>query len=176
MQPHFKTAVLRNLNDNEYFLGILLQSWPCLGKKDWSWSWCYMLHQLICLFICFWLIAHLQLHEKWQSVNILPLMGHVTDAQHSRPGRSIWVMQTLLTARLTDGWQSSMVLTKALLTSLPSILDGLQLTAVCPGHKRQELSMFLAGDGLTYKYGIWFRNSEISTEKCCFGNICDQQE
>lgn len=128
---------------------MFLQSCPCLSRKDWSWSWCYMLHQLICLFICFWLIPHLQLCEKWQSVNILPLMGHVTDAQHSRPGRSIWVLQTLLTARFTDGWLSSTVLTKMLLTSLPSMLHGLQLTAVHPGHKKQELSMVLAGDGLT---------------------------
>lgn len=175
MQPHFKMAVLRDLNDNKYFLEILLESCPFLGRKDWSWSWCYMLHQLTCLFVCFWLMAHLQLCEKWQNVNILPLMSHVTDAQHSRPGRGIWVLQTLLTARFTDGWRSSMVLTQMLLTSLPSMLDGLQLTAVHPGHKRQELSMLVAGDGLILKYGIQFRNSEISTDKC-FGNVCDRQE
>lgn len=176
IQPQFKSAVLRSLNDNEYFLEMLLQTCPCLGRKDWSRSWCYILHQLICLFICFWLIPHLQLREKWQNVNILPLMGHVTDTKPSRPGRGIWVLQSLLTARFTDGWQSSMVLTKMLLTSLPRMLCGLQLTAVHPGHKRQELNMFSAGDGLIFKYGIWFRNGEISTEKCCFGNVCGRQE
>lgn len=130
-----------------------------------------MLHELICLFICFWLIAHLQLCEKWRSVNILPLMGHVTDAQHSRLKRSIWVLQTLLTARFTDGWQSSMVLTKMLLTLLPNMLDGLQFTAVRPGQKIQKPSMFLEGEVLFFKYGKWFRTSEISKEKSCFGNV-----
>lgn len=169
MQPHFKTAALRNLNNNEFFLEILLQSCLSLGREGWSWAECYMLHELICLFICFWLIAHLQVCEKWQSVNILPLMGHVTDAQHSRLKRSIWVLQTLLTARFTDGWQSSTVLTKMLLTLIPNMLDGFQFTAVRPGYKIQKTSMFLGGEGrfLNMENGS---EAEISKEKC-FGNV-----
>lgn len=148
MQPHFKTVELRNLNNNEYFLKLMLQSCLCLGREGWWWAVCYMLHELICLFICFWLIPHLQLCEKWQSVNILPLMGHVTDTQHSRLKRSIWVLQTFLTVRFTDGWHSSTVLTKMLLTLLWDVLDGLQFTAVHSEHKKQKpKNVFKEGRG-----------------------------
>ena len=158
MQLDFKTAALRNLNNNKYFLEILLQSCLCLGKEGWSWAECYMLPELICLFICFWLIAHLKLFEKWQSVNILPLMGHVTDSQHSRLKRSIWVLQTLLTARFIDGWQSSIVLTKMLLTLPPNMLGGLQFTAVHTRHNIQNPNMFLGEKRLIFTYGKWFRS------------------
>lgn len=151
MQPHFKTAALRNSNNNEYFLEISLQSCLCLGREGWSGTDCYMLHELMSFYLL--LARNSQLCEKWQTVNILPLMGHLTYAQHSRLKRSIWVLQICLTARFTDGWQSSIVLTKTLLTSLPNLLDGLQFTTVHPGHKIQKPRMFL-GRGRVY-FSVW---------------------
>lgn len=150
------------------FLEVLLQSFHYLGREGWSWAYCYLLHELICLFICFWLIAHLQLCEKWQCqhlANSVPCDGHPAqqaEGMHWIPANSsynkvFWLMAEPYGADKTP------------LTLLPNMLYGLWFMGVCPGHKTEKhkhafikVLLWLLIEFTQRKLG---KSSEISKEK-----------